>query len=67
MRSEPAAKTCRCGLYYTINDYLALPAPPSIHGDTMRYQGDPGEPDQILLFRNCPCGQTLTIDLERVS
>lgn len=65
MRSEAAIKTCRCGLAYTVADYLALPAPPK--GETAVFAGDEGQADQILLYRNCPCGQTMVVDLERVS
>lgn len=63
-RSEHAAKTCRCGLVYTVGDYLALPAPPN--GETARFVGEDGQTVQVLLYRNCPCGQTMTIDLEKV-
>lgn len=68
--AQPVVLACGCGRSYTLREYLALPVPATVRhpaGATQYLEsGDHGEPESVLLWRDCPCHSSHAIELRPV-
>ena len=57
-------KQCSCGTMYPLLDFLALPAATSFGKFPEGIQAVEDELYKYLMYRNCPCGSTITTPLD---